>query len=88
MFLRGFDSSQNTVEDEPGNGLITAISLRLVVGRDLEPNWSLFSTRAQTSSFERNLKWPDRLAISPVRLGSDAAYHLGWRHSDNLEHLQ
>lgn len=52
-FLRGFNTVTGAVEDEPGLGLETVITLVLQVGPDLEPSWTLYSDRAELQQLER-----------------------------------
>ena len=42
-FLRGYDSVFEMIDDEPGDGVEPAITLRLKVTGDCEPTWSLQS---------------------------------------------
>ena len=85
-FLRGIHAD-GTLEDEPAQGLETVITLRFSVGDDLEPNWTLVSERAEEAEIERNLRWKDRLAISPIRLGVRADRHLTWQRGSILNDL-
>lgn len=63
-FLRGFHPGTGEVEDEPRAGLETVITLRLQVGADLEPVWTLFSERAEQQQLERTLPWKERAALA------------------------
>ncbi|MDX0426262.1 AAA family ATPase [Sinorhizobium medicae] len=86
-FLRGYDASNNELEDEPGSGLETTLCLRLTVGQDLEPVWSLESARAAAKGLEKNLRWADRERLSPLRLGAGGDSHLAWRRGSLLNKL-
>ncbi|TGQ43694.1 MULTISPECIES: ATP-binding protein [unclassified Mesorhizobium] len=86
-FLRGYDAAKNELEEEPGSGLETALCLRLTVAQDLEPAWSLESSRAAAKGLERNLKWADRERLSPLRLGAGGDSHLAWRRGSLLNKL-
>ena len=86
-YLRGFDSSTNRIEDEPLAGLETVLTLRLTVGNDLEPTWTLHSDRAQAQGHTRNISWADRVRLAPTRLDTTSAYHLGWRHGSVLNRV-
>jgi hypothetical protein len=77
-FLRGFDIETGILEDEPRKGLETVITVRLTVGSDLEPAWTLFSDRAAHQGIERGLAWKDRLALAPARIGNNAHTNLSW----------
>ena len=56
-YLRGFDGSTGSVEDEPRKGLETVLTLRLTVKADLEPTWALYSDRTATVEPSRGLAW-------------------------------
>ena len=86
-FLRGFNLTTGLVEDEPGVGLESVITLRLQVAADLEPSWSLFSTRAEQQQLERTLPWKERSALAPARIGSFASSNLSWSRSSVLNRL-
>ena len=47
MFLRGFNSVDGVIEDEPEKNSETVLTLQLTVANDLEPSWSLISERAR-----------------------------------------
>jgi hypothetical protein len=86
-FLVGFNAATGLVEPEPGAGLETALTLRLTVESDLEPEWSLVSPRAQAAGRTRNLNWADRTRIAPGRLGVTGDMHLTWRRGSVLSKL-
>lgn len=77
-YLRGWDGGSGRIEDEPGIGLETVLTVRLRASEDLEPEWKLLSDRAEASGQSRSLSWKDRTSISPARLGTTAEYHLRW----------
>ncbi|TAY17109.1 ATP-dependent endonuclease [Rhizobium leguminosarum] len=87
LYLRGYDRATHTMEDEPGNGLETVLSLNLRVESDLEPVWSLISDRAQAAAQSRNLSWTDRNNLSPVRIGALSDHNLSWRRGSLLNRL-
>ena len=86
-FLRGFDVRTGQVEDEPRAGIETVLTLRLTVASDLEPNWTLFSERAQLQGLERALPWKDRVAVAPARIGSYTNTNLSWTRGSVLNKL-
>ena len=69
-FLRSYNPTNGVIEEEPQHGRETALTVRVLVGGDLEPVWSLVSAQAQAAGIERGLRWTDRLAVGPVRLGN------------------
>lgn len=86
-FLRGFNPLTSALEDEPGAGLETVITIRLQVGADLEPSWSLFSDRAAQQQLERTLPWKERTALAPARIGGFTSSNLSWRRGSVLNRL-
>ena len=86
-FLRGFNQTTVAVEDEPGVGLETVITLRLLVGADLEPSWSFLSERAGQQRLERALPWKERAALAPGPIGGFASSNLSWSRSSVLNRL-
>lgn len=87
LYLRGFDAKSSRVNDEPGEGLETVLTIRLTVTSDLEPTWSLVSERAEVQGQTRKLKWVDCIRISPTRVGAYASYHLGWGRGSILNRV-
>lgn len=77
-FIRGYDSVFQEVEDEPSDGSEPAITLRLKVGQDCEPTWSLFSQRLADDELPRDIRSDHRALISAQRLGATVAQHLAW----------
>jgi predicted ATPase len=87
LFVRGFDAATGAIEDEPGAGLETALTLKLTVGSDLEPIWTLVSDRAAAQGQSRYLSWSDRLRLAPTHIGVRADYNLSWRRGSVLNQL-
>lgn len=86
-FLRGFRAADGAVEDEPGEGLETVLTLRMMVGADLEPAWSLYSVRSAAIGLERSLSWTERQALAPSRIGAASAAHLSWQRGSVLNRI-
>jgi putative ATP-dependent endonuclease of the OLD family len=87
LYLRGLDLETGQVEDEPEKELETVLTLSLTVGSDLEPSWTLNSDRAKAQSATRNLTWGDRVRLAPTRIGTLAAFNLGWQRGSVLNRL-
>ena len=88
QFLGGFDANTGLVEDEPGSGFETVVTLTLTVGTDLDPQWTLESARAKAAGITRNLTWGDRAKIAPTRIGGGfAEANLAWRRGSVLNRL-
>jgi hypothetical protein len=86
-YLRGFCDLIGNIEDEPGDGLETVLSINLSVEADLEPVWCLVSDRAQAQGLSRNLNWADRVRLSPTRIGNLSDFNLSWRKGSILNKL-
>lgn len=86
-FLRGIDRATGVIQDEPGAGLETVLTLRLQVESDLEPTWALYSDRAAAVGTERSLAWKDRSRIAPARIGNFASMNLSWSRNSILNRL-
>ena len=87
LYLRGFDAHTSCLDDEPASDTETVLTLKLTVGSDLDPSWSLVSERADAQGDSRFLTWEDRRRLAPTRVGATAAYHLGWRRGSVLNRL-
>ncbi|MBN8452785.1 ATP-binding protein [Accumulibacter sp.] len=87
MFVRGFYADSGLIEDEPEKDAETVLTVRLTVGSDLEPSWSLISARAEAQGLERNLSWGDRVRLAPTRIGVMADFHLSWRRGSVLNRV-
>jgi putative ATP-dependent endonuclease of OLD family len=61
----GFKVADGTILSEPDVNLETALTLQLAVDRDLEPQWTLVSPRAEAAGKMRNLNWIDRVRLAP-----------------------
>jgi hypothetical protein len=86
-YLRGFNPATGAIEDEPGDGLETVLTVRLTVQSDLEPAWSLVSDRAVEQGQSRNLAWADRVKLAPARIGVAADYQLSWGRGSVLTRI-
>lgn len=86
-YLRGYNADTKALEDEPGHGLETTLSLNLQIEGDLELRWKLISKRAEEKGNERNLNWTDRVNLAPTRLGATSDYNLAWRKGSVLTRL-
>lgn len=87
IFLRGFDAASGEIDDEPQAGLETVLCLKLTVGADLEPVWTLVSDRAAALGSERYLSWADRQDLAPTRIGSYSDVNLSWKRGSVLNKL-
>ena len=86
-YHRGFDIATGNLLSEPEAKAETVLTLRLRVGADLEPSWSLYSERAEAQNQTRNLNWVDRVMLAPTRLGASGEANLGWRKGSILNRI-
>lgn len=87
MFLRSFDVASGVISDEPQAGQEVVLTIKLTVGEDLEPDWTLHSERALADGVERRLAWKHRELVTPARLGAAPNYHLAWGNRSVLNKL-
>lgn len=87
LYVRSFDAETGNIDDEPDKDGETVLTVQLTVESDLEPSWTLLSSRAEAQGLSRNLSWSDRVRISPTRIGNMAEFHLGWRKGSVLNRL-
>ena len=86
-FFRGINTETLTINDEKQLGDETALSIRLTVREDLEPEWLLYSERALDEGIEKRLQWKHRELINPTRLGMTSQHHLAWGNRSILNKL-
>lgn len=86
-YVRGLSLAPPKLEDEPQAELEDVLVLRLQVESDLEPSWQLISKRAEAKGLQRNLAWEDRQALSPLRLGEHADWHLSFRRGSMFQRM-
>ena len=85
-YLRSFDAATGVIDDEPEVQAETVLSIRLTVGSDLDPVWTLVSDRAEAGQ-PRFLTWADRARLAPTRVGALADHNLAWRRGSVLNRL-
>lgn len=86
-YLRSFNPATGVIEDEPEGQAETVLSIRLTVGSDLDPVWTLVSDRAEAAGQSRFLTWADRSRLAPNRVGALADHNLAWRRGSVLNRL-
>ncbi|MGB5786904.1 MAG: AAA family ATPase [Stenotrophomonas geniculata] len=85
--LRGFEQTEQELEDEPTKNHEVVLTFQLVVGGDLEPLRSLYSDRMESAQYHRMVPWKDRVALAPSRIGSHSSANLSWTRSSVLARL-
>jgi len=88
MFLRGWNSQNIIIEDEPGEGLEEALSIRAMIDQSLEARWSIFNDRISgEESDPPTVRYKDAKQFSTTRLGPYADRHLGWGRQSVLTRI-
>jgi hypothetical protein len=88
MYLRGWNAAEAKIEDEPGEGLEDALSVRVVIDKSLEAHWSIFNDRIDASESDPpTLRYKDAKQLATTRLGPFAERHLGWGRQSVLSRL-
>ena len=88
MYLRGWNAAEAKIEDEPGEGLEDALSVRVVIDKSLEAHWSIFNDRIDESECDPpTIRYKDTKQLATTRLGPFAERHLGWGRQSVLSRL-
>lgn len=88
LYLRGWDSASKTVLDEPADGLIDALSIRVEIDpATLEGRWSIFNDRLSKEPDPPSLRFKDARELATTRLGPYAERHLGWGRQSILNRI-
>ena len=77
LFHRGWDVDFG-ISDEPEVDHEIVLTIRLTVGADLDPMWTMYSERAEAEDCLRDLPYAERARLAPTRLGAFASHHLAW----------
>ncbi len=86
--LRGWNAQESKIEDESGEGLEDALSVRVTIDRSLEARWSIFNDRiGEAESNPPTLRYTDAKQLATTRLGPYAERHLGWGRQSVLTRL-
>jgi hypothetical protein len=88
LLLRGWDEGAKSVADEPGDGLIEALSIRVQIDpTTLEGRWSIFNDRLGKDTDPPSLRFKDARELATTRLGPYAERHLGWGRQSILNRI-
>ena len=86
-FLRGFDCQNLQLCDEPNKDSELVLTIEMKVGSNLEPEWSLFSERAELEGQVRSMSRNHRVGLAPTRIGEKAESHLTWQRGSVLNRM-
>jgi putative ATP-dependent endonuclease of OLD family len=84
LHLRGWDQTKKAIHDEPKDGDVLALTIRLRVGSSLEPEWTVITDRTPEGV---KISSDDRELIAAVRIDSFVDRHLGWSRGSVLSRL-
>ncbi len=88
MHLRGWRKDTSKVEDEPGEGLEDALSIRVTIDKSLEARWSVFNNRiGDEDSDPPSIRYKDTKHFATTRLGPYAERHLSWGRQSVLTRI-
>jgi len=87
FFLRGYNATTQAIVDEPDSDTETVLTIKLTVDSNLDPDWRLYSERAEADGLERRLPWKHRELLSPARLGTTAHQNFAWGSRSILNKL-
>ena len=81
LYVRGWDSSSNTIADELASGHIEALTIKLIVNNDLEPKWYVTNNRIQDDS---EIGRKDRAKLNSFLIAEDVDNHFKWNEGNPL----
>ena len=88
MHLRGWNAQEAKVEDEPGDKLEDALSIRVMIDKTLEARWFIFNDRiGEEVSDPPTVRYKDAKQLATTRLGPYAERHLGWGRQSVLTRI-
>ncbi len=88
MHLRGWSAKTSKIQDESGEGLDDALSVRVTVDRSLEARWSVFNDRiGEEESDPPTVRYKDAKQLATTRLGPYAERHLAWGRQSVLTRI-
>ncbi len=89
MHLRGWNSQESTVEDEPNENLEDALSVRVTIDQSLEARWSIYNDRLEKEGGDPpTVRYKDAKQIATSRLGAYAERHLSWSRQSVLMKME
>lgn len=84
QYLRGWDKDTLTIVDEPDDHLESVLTVRLTVGKDLEPQWVVTCDRTPEGV---QFKQADRNKVSVGLIGAFSERQLSWATGTALSKL-
>lgn len=88
LYLRGWDETAAKLMDEPGDGLMEALSVRVEIDPStLEGRWAIYNDRLAEDVDPPSLRYKDAQQLATTRLGPYAERHLGWGRQSILNRI-
>lgn len=84
QYLRGWNSQNLTLSDEPDDNLERVLTIRLSIGKDLEPKWSVANDRDPEGI---EFRTSDRVKVSVGMIGSYSEKQFSWANGTALAKL-
>lgn len=70
MHIRGWNAQASKIEDEPGEELEDALSVRVTIDKSLEARWSIFNERiGEEETDPPSVRYKDAKQLATTRLG-------------------
>jgi putative ATP-dependent endonuclease of the OLD family len=83
LYIRGIDTTTNTVHDILEDSHIEALTIRLTVERDLEPRWCVTNTRQE----DIEIRTSDRVSLNMFFVSEYIDRHFSWSKGSPLYSL-
>lgn len=84
LYLRGWNSVEKRIVDEPGEGLEDVVSVKLTIDKNLEPKWTVVCDRSEEG---KPFKVGDRARAYATYIGAYADTHLTWSKNSALSRI-
>lgn len=84
LWQKGYNSESNTISDEMVDGNLSALSVRLTVGQNLEPKWEVVNNRKQENS---KFQATDRAKLNCFMISDYVDRHFSWNKGNPLYSL-
>lgn len=84
LYIRGIDKDSHKISDEVGNNQISALTIKLIVDRELEPQWYIINGREQDPI---EIKASDRAILNAFLISDYVDRHFSWSKGNPLYSL-
>jgi predicted ATP-dependent endonuclease of OLD family len=84
LWQKGYDPRTHIILDEMSNGNLSALSIRLIVGKNLEPKWEVVNNRQQEN---KPISATDRDKLNCFMVSDYVDSHFSWNKGNPLYSL-